>query len=71
MKKLYLLGGLLFTVWLCTAFFSEPEKVGFTTITLKGKHTHVSYLVEIADTPQKAQKGLTKWVLEFLKVFCL
>ena len=39
-------------------FFFYPKNIEFQTVFLKGKNYSVSYEVEIADTPQKAQQGL-------------
>ena len=58
MKKVYLWGVCAITV-LCIAFFlSWKEDSDLVSITLKGKEADVSYLIEVADTQQKAEQGL-------------
>lgn len=57
MKKIYLVLGCIFAIVL---FFlvSKRKNSDLVQITLQGKNSSVSYLVEIADTAEKAEMGL-------------
>ena len=57
MKK-YLVYFLIFIVLGGVFLILRRESVAFETITLRGKQSSVSYFVEIADTPSKAEIGL-------------
>lgn len=57
MKKIYLVFGCIFAIVLFFLFFKR-ENSDLVQITLKGKDSSVSYLVEIADTAEKAERGL-------------
>jgi len=57
MKKFYLILFCFFTIILIFLFFKKTKENLFP-ITLKGREISVSYMVEIADTPEKAEQGL-------------
>ena len=57
MKKIYFVFGCIFAIVLFFLFFKR-ENPDLVQITLKGKNSSVSYMVEIADTAQKAEQGL-------------
>ncbi len=58
MKKIYLtILFLFFTLFLILIYFFKKD-LGMASVALSGKEKSISYLVEIADTPQKAKIGL-------------
>ena len=57
MKKFFLFVCCI-TVLLIVFFFYKKENSNLVSLVLQGKSGNTTYLVEIADTPQKAEKGL-------------
>ena len=56
MKKIYLL--IVFLFFIILLIFSKEQKNELFPVDLKRKGNSVTYFVEIADTPEKAQIGL-------------
>ena len=58
MKKIYFIIPFLFLCLSLILIYSLKKDWGLTSITLSGKEKNISYFVEIADTPKKAEIGL-------------